>query len=74
MDPLTYLRHHGRDHVAAICKRAGTKISWYEQIAHGHANCGLKLAKRLVHHSGGELDLWGLVEAADRKKQRAASA
>lgn len=74
MDPLTFQTTYGREEVERICAEAGTKTTWYDQIAHGHADCGKNLAKRLVEASsrdkdgnprrpGSYLDLWSLIDA-----------
>lgn len=48
MDAKTFLETHGRDLVTLVCEKAGTKIEYFSQIAHGHRRASVDLAHKLV--------------------------
>lgn len=63
MDARTYLRETPREEVEAMCRRAGTKYSWFYQVALGHGNFHVKTAQRVVAESGNKIDLLSLIQA-----------
>jgi len=57
MDAKTYLNKYGPEHTDKVCKRAGTKFSYFRQLASKDRFPSRKLAKALAKESNGELTI-----------------
>ena len=60
MDAKRFICEFGWEEAERIAKEAGTTREYFSQIAHGHRNASVPLAKRLVAASAGRLTLTGL--------------
>lgn len=65
MNAKAYLDKYGKDGAEKVAIKAGTKLSYFTQIAAGIRRPSVELAKRLVKASAGELDF---VELLSNKK------
>ena len=69
MDAHTFYKQYDTRLVEAVCERAGTKLSYFRQIATGHRSPSPKLARALEKASGGLMSkeelLWGSPEQSE---------
>lgn len=57
MNPLDYLKKHGKEHVQALCKRCGTTYSYYRVVAYGGGQFSGPLSKKFSEETAGEMSL-----------------
>lgn len=63
MTPFEYLKTKSKEEVADLCQKSGTTPAYFEQIARGYSNASIKLGKRLVEHSNGDMTLPEVIPA-----------
>lgn len=66
MSPYEYFKTRSAAEVEGVCSRAGTKISYFEQIAYGHRRPSYELAKKLSEASGDVMSVDELMAARER--------
>jgi len=54
-----------RERIAFVCKKAGTSLENFKQIALGHGGAGKQLAKRLAVASDNEMSLLEILYPED---------
>lgn len=67
MNAREFLRRYGWERCEQVAIAAGTNRAYFSQIAHGHANASMKLARRLVEASNSEIDLLSLLTAKETR-------
>lgn len=67
MTPYDYFRSRTQAELEGVCTQAGTKISYFEQIAYGHRRPSYELAKKLSAASGEAMSVDELMSARERQ-------
>ena len=62
--------HNDRARIQRICKKAGTSVANFQQIALANGAVGRVLAKKLSIASGGEMSILEILYPEDYQKQR----
>ncbi len=57
MSPFEYFKKHDKNHIDRVAKEAGTSFAYFEQLARGYRTSSIKLAKKLVRATGGDVPL-----------------
>lgn len=61
MNAKEFLDKYGKDEAERVAEAAGTKYSYFIQLAYGHRRPSICLAERLVEASDDRLDLLALM-------------
>lgn len=68
MDAREFLKTFGPEEAEAVCKRAGTNMAYFRQLAGGFRSPSAKLARRLAEESANRMDEMSLLYPPESAK------